>query len=606
MKATYRILTTILIWGITMSQLLAQQNTDIYRTLKISNGQTVLLSYLPTAKTVHAEVYFRIGTIYEFDSVSGISLAISKIISSRINHTLAKEKGRHIKYYGTVVPELVGFHFDCDESDLDYVLALANEKIMNPKFDDESAEEAKAEMQADLDSMNNIGSYLAQEEINKLIWQKDYKKLTVFGDKVTYTKLTANELNAFHHKYFLPLNNTLVFMGNILEKSIMDKVQATFKEFTSREFNPELITRVLEFKPVINYTQLLSASADNEVNTATVSYQNPGARQDRKSSFCAFLLANLINDKSSAVQQTIQKAGLKNLRATYYCENYYGVMKLSMESSENNFNDMFEGINKVVQDFVKKEYFKEGEIERAVKNMEIELKDFRDNHPMEYMNEVMHYRFFNDENYINAFADSLNHVSVADMRRYVGDYYIDHTGIRFLYTSANAMRNAPTEQQYFPLDESIANLKFAYELNKTDIESDTAKRDLQRLIQWLKINPDMHVQINGFADEGEYKKTQDTTIMRFIDATPTFHKAMPDAIKLGYLRIEMMRAMKIAKAIYEAGIGEDRISGTSMIFTSDSKEQAAENRKCTVTIEKIKPRLSLYEYHFGKKKPANE
>ena len=64
----------------------------------------------------------------------------------------------------------------------------------------------------------------------------------------------------------------------------------------------------------------------------------------------------------------------------------------------------------------------------------------------------------------------------------------------------------------------------------------------------------------------------------------------------------MMRAMKIAKALYESGITEDRITGTSMVFTSDSKETAAANRKCTLTFEKIKPRMSLYEYHFGKKK----
>jgi outer membrane protein OmpA-like peptidoglycan-associated protein len=189
------------------------------------------------------------------------------------------------------------------------------------------------------------------------------------------------------------------------------------------------------------------------------------------------------------------------------------------------------------------------------------------------------------------------------MRRYVGDYFADHSGVRNLVTSAESLKNASPDQQFYAMDESISDIKFTYDLNKADIETDEAKQDLRRVIQWLIINTDVHVQINGFADEGEFTRAYNDTVMKFIDSTATFHKAMPDAIKKGYLRIEMMRAMKIAKALYEAGITEDRISGTSMVFTSDTKEAAAANRKCTLTFEKMKPRVSLYEYHFGKKKP---
>jgi KaiC/GvpD/RAD55 family RecA-like ATPase len=263
---------------------------------------------------------------------------------------------------------------------------------------------------------------------------------------------------------------------------------------------------------------------------------------------------------------------------------------------------MFMKLSNLMAEVTKKDFFKEGEVEKATRNIEIEYNDLRATHLHDYMNMVAKFRFANDENYFLTFTDSLKRTTVSDMTRYVTDYFSDHTGIRCLYTSARAMRNAKPDQQYFPLDESVGDVRFNYELNKTDIEADTAKRDLQRLIQWLKINPDMHVQINGFADESEFKKSFDTIVMHFIDSTPSFRKAMPDAIKVRYLRIEMMRAMKIAKAIYEAGIPEDRIAGTSMVFTSDTDEKAVENRKCTVTLEKMRPRPSLYEYHFGKKK----
>jgi hypothetical protein len=117
----------------------------------------------------------------------------------------------------------------------------------------------------------------------------------------------------------------------------------------------------------------------------------------------------------------------------------------------------------------------------------------------------------------------------------------------------------------------------------------------------LQINTDAHVQINGFADEGEYNRVKDVPLQTFIDSIPTFKKAMPDFIKTGYMRPESMRSLKLMKVFYENGIDLNRITGTSMLYTSDSKEKAAENRKCTFVVDKIKPTKSLREYHYKAK-----
>jgi outer membrane protein OmpA-like peptidoglycan-associated protein len=260
----------------------------------------------------------------------------------------------------------------------------------------------------------------------------------------------------------------------------------------------------------------------------------------------------------------------------------------------------------LISDISKKDYFKEGEIEKAQKNIEIDYNNMKSTDLKRYMALVVRYRFSNDENYFTSFADSIKGVTVEQMNSYVNTYFNDIADTRDLMVQGNSSKTDSSGQQYFALDDSIGEIKFTYDLNKTDIETDEAKQNLQRVIQWLNINPDMHVQINGFSDEGEFVKSYDDSVLRFIDSTATFHKAMPDATKKGYLRIEFMRAMKIAKALYEAGISEDRISGTSMVFTSDTQEAAAGNRKCTLTFEKIHPRVSLYEYHFGKKKDEHD
>ncbi len=601
MKYYYTILTFLLITLQPIVKIQAQ-SSDVYRVVKSSNGQSFLLNTIG-GSTINTDVYFRIGTIYEFDSLSGISMILSKIINNHIAAEL-RSGGRQVKYYGTVEPEMISFHFESSLADLDYVLNLAKDKITLPAFSESDVEEAKSAIRAEIDSMKNTESYKKDINVLKKIWGNDYKKLNPYGDQKTYLRLKADDLMAFHKRYFLPFNNTVSILGSYSDKDVLDKLQLIFKDFKSREFNPELINRVMEFKPVINTVQLISNNPDR--NIATITYQNPGSRQDRTASYCAFILTQMINDKDGRIQKTMKSAGLKNLKAIYSCNNFYGTFVLSAQPTDDNFFDAITHMGQLFSDITQKDYFKEGDIEKAKRNITIEYNDLKSNNMKGFMALVTRYRFGNDENYFSGFIDSINGVNIDHMRRYATDYYTDHSGVRSLATTDDALKNASADQQYFVLDESIADSKFTYELNKTDIETDEAKQNLKRVIQWLRINTDMHVQINGFADEGEFKKAYNDTVLRFIDSTATFHKAMPDVTKKGYLRIEFMRAMKIAKALYEAGISEDRISGTSMVFTSDSKEGAAANRKCTLTLDKIKPRLSLYEYHFGKKKDEKQ
>jgi predicted Zn-dependent peptidase len=577
----------------------AQATADTYKVIKSATGQSYLLAASNTDGVLYTDVYFRIGTIYELDSVSGISAMIVKILDTRINAAL---KGKNISYHSTTYPEQLGFHFESGAADFDYVLSLIHDKIMNAKFDEESVDEAKAEVKADLDSLMHSEARRTDAKVMKYLWGRDYRKLNIYGDKANYTHIAPAQFTAFHYKFFLPLNNTIMVTGTFPEQETVNKMQTAFKDFRTKEFNPELIRRVIEFRPIINNVQVLAKGSDTPL--ATIVYQNPGARQDRSATYCAFILTQLINDAGGRIQKSISAAGIKDLKATFECNNFEGTMTLSAKLTSRNYNGAFSSLDTLIGGICRKDYFTADEIGAAAGAITAEFNEFR-SHRYSFMTQVARYRFSNDENYFTSLADSIQRVSVGNMQDYVNTYFVGHAGIKCLYTNIDSMDTVPAGQRYYALDESVKNVTFTYPLNITDIDSVTGRQDLDRLIQWLRINPDMHIQVNGFSDRGEYVKSYDTAVSNFLKATPTFRKAMPDAVKVGYLRIEMMRAMKIAKALYEAGITEDRITGTSMTFSSDSDEAAAANRKCTVTIEKIQPRVSLYEYHFGKKKPED-
>jgi hypothetical protein len=220
----------------------------------------------------------------------------------------------------------------------------------------------------------------------------------------------------------------------------------------------------------------------------------------------------------------------------------------------------------------------------------------------EYPQWVVKHWAGDDETYFPSLLDSLVGISEKQMKSFVIFYMNQNPHVTGLLVSPKDREELKVDSLFTNLNDSVSQYVFTYRQNITDIESKEDSTKLQNLLQWLRINEDVNLQVNGFADEGEFNKVFDDSIKTFIDSIPTFSRAMPEFIKKGYLRPEMMRAMKLIKYFYDQGIAPERLSGTSMKFTSATREEAIGNLKCTVTLEKMRKQISLYEFHYGKKK----
>lgn len=576
------------------ARLPAQAGSDTYHVVKGSNGQTYLLAQAATGGVVYTDVYFRIGSAYETDSLSGICVLLLRSIDDQVRAATA---GRSIGYQSDLSPTQFGFHFT--SGSVEDVIPVIRDQVMNARIDEAVLGRARVQVQAELDSIRTDGQAQTDWQIRKYLWGADLRKLDVYGDRSRYRRITTAEVNDFHDRFFLPMNNAVLVTGTFAEQAVLDRLQAAFRDFHRVDFNPELITHVIDFKPSIHTVQLLAAEPG--AHRISVSYQQPGARQDREATYSAYMLSAMVNDPQSRIGRELRASGLLlDVKAAYDCNNFQGTFTLSADVPSRQYLQAFRVIDSCIGAFSRKDFFRAEDIEAERKNVVSEFNALRSRTHL-FMVQVARYRFSGDENYFASLADSIVRVDTTAMRRYVSDYFTDRAGVKCVYTDTALLARVPAADRYYAISDSISDITFRYPQNVTDIDS-AGYTDLHKLIQWLKINPDVYVQVNGFSDKGEFDKANDTAVINFIWNTPTFRKAMPERGKPRYLRTEMMRAMKIAIALYEAGIAEARISGTSMSFSSDDDQQAAANRKCTVTLEKIRPHMSLYEYHFGHKK----
>jgi hypothetical protein len=574
---------------------------DSIHQVKTGTGQTYIIVYSPDATTAQIDIYFRVGSVFEPDSIHGVTLAITRIFDQQFRQMISTRPASRIVYQSMVDPEQTRFHIECPSGDIGLVCSWANQVIMHPKFDATTLAAVQTDLVAEIESNRSNPNSRDDSALLSHLWSADYHKLTLYQDEAGIVKLTPAALKKFHNHYFLPLNNYITITGatDVIETcQMMEKV---FVDFVTKEFNPEYIVNVLDFKPVVNYTQLIASNTRSHP-VATISYQAPGARQDRRSAYCAYILAELINDPDGRIQKNYRQAGMNNLRAAYTCNNYSGVFKISVECDSGKYMSMYSVLSRLMDEVNQKGYFKDGELEVAGRNIGIRLKEYKDNAITDYLHQSMRFRFSGDEYFFTSMPDSLRSIRPSQMESYIVRYFRNVCGVKLLYTPTGTIQPTDIDEKYYELDSRIGDVIWHYRDNQTRLETDSDRTKLQLLIQWLKINPDMQIQVNGIADAHEHSKVYDDTIMHFINTDSTFHKAMPDKIKKRALPTESMRAMRIMKQIYESGITFDRITGTSMVFHSATSEQAAKNRRCTITLEKQKPKLSLYEYHFGNKR----
>jgi hypothetical protein len=306
----------------------------------------------------------------------------------------------------------------------------------------------------------------------------------------------------------------------------------------------------------------------------------------------------VLNDRYNFIQAKLAKMGCKKFTARYESNNFSGIFRVIFQPSKQNF---FQTYQFVVAELSRldKTLVNETMINAGKLNFKKEYKDLEKT--KQFPEWIIQNWEYNDEAYIPTLLDSIMTVKENSVKDFVINYFNQSAHVAGLKINRADRDALKVDSLFTDLDESVGKYVFKYRQNITDLEGGDNLTKMQNLIQWLNANPDVNIQVNGFSDEHEFNRATDDSIMQFMDSVPTFKRVNSDLIKKGYLRPETMRAMKIVKYLFDHGIAADRLSGTSMLYKSSNKQEASDNMKCTITLNKIRKSPSLYEYHYGKK-----
>lgn len=570
--------------------------------IKLGNGLNAIVSTNPASTALDITCYVKTGSILDPDSMSGAANILQHIVAAKINQQLSSPQSAlnssNAHFHSFANSEHSVFKFSIDQSNLSAVLAVLTKNLFYTVISESDIDAASLEVQRDLqkDSINERSMF--NQKIMQVVFRKDFEKLNPAGNTVEYPYIDVRRITAFYKRYYVPNNTLLAVSGNVSYTVLRQSMQGDLTSVLKSDFDYEQISKIMDLRPMV-YTSHFIFEAETEQPEFNLCWQFPGAVTNTESSYAAYLLSAMLNDKNNFIQVKARKLGCKKLSAQYEANNFSGMLRIVLQPDKNQ---LVPTLQMVTAELARLEKTLINETMMNAGKLQFKREWALLQNSSEYPEWVARYWAYKDDSYFTGLLDTVMGVKEDEMKKFVVEYLNQKPHVTGLYISKADRAALKIDSLFTDISEAVGDYVFKFRLNICDLEGEENFVMQRNLLQFLKANSDVNLQINGLADEGEFNQAADDSVLMFIDSLSTFRKTMPEKIKKGYLKPEMMRAMKMLKYFYDNGIEAERLSGTCMKFTSDNNTEAADNMKCTVTLDKLRKAPSVYEFHYGKKK----
>lgn len=560
-----------------------------------SAGTSGIFTPRSDLKRVKIDLVVRVGSVYLPDTLNATAYLAQKVYERKIHAAISSGKyglsKQNIDFSARTSSERTHFQFFVEGGALvKPTLQLLRDTLFNSTIANNDVTAALDEMRQELLQKQAVPTYLFEQELQQRLYGKDWVKLNIYGNPTDYKYLDQKRLSKFVGKYYSSNNTIVIVTGNFEMNDLTASFEGAFGSLPTPDFDPEMITKVIDFKPMVYRSTMVAPSFDTIVEV-NICRTVPGMKNNTQASFSGFLLAAILNDKDNYIQQKARKLGASQLTFKYELYNFSGKLTAVTNANPDSWQEVTSWVDAELQ------RADQTLVNESMMNMGKLL--FRREFTLltktvEYPEWVARFWVNDDGGYVPALLDSVLSIDEHDLRNYAVDYLRQNPACIVLKINDDLKSLLKIDSVYPPLDESVFNYVFKYRQNVTNLETMADTQQLNKVIAWLKLNPEATVQVNGFSDEGEFSKVYDDTIMAFIDSMPQYRKTSPDKIQKRYLRPDMMRAMRIVKFMYDNGISASRLRGTGMKFTSSDRAEASDNMKCTI------------QFDFGKRSPYPE
>ena len=556
---------------------------------KMTNGFDVLVVADSTQPTITVETCVKAGAFTESPSMDGVARLYEHILFdkglSRSQTAFQKQLKEVSTRYGSAsTKEHLRFSLETDSTHLQKALELMHSRLCCPVFTQEALENEKSVVATELAEKNTKPEYRIETHMLPRLWGEQVSRKNVFGNPDTMAQATIEDLEAFREKYFYPNNSLIIVSGKVDHHKIFNQVADIFLDWQLSEFDPHGRWLMPELRPLLYSHQFIVEDDTLTKPTFYFVWQGPDTRRDISATHGATVFCYLVNQTNSTLQQALVGSGLAyHVNITYTAQRYVGTFALKMTTQPAQIKKAYQVLLEQIALWDSDDYFTDTQLQ-AAKDLIALQYDGGEAEVLNNLDTIAHWWASANLDYHSTFVEKTTEVDRDEIKRTVVTYLKDRPYIAGLMISQQDREALRVDTFFTDTYAPIETYTFAYKRNAPEFADSSAIDMLRSLRQWMYINPETHIMINGNADKSELLRVKDKEIRTFIDSAMTFRLYPKPLLPQRNLRLDILRSMKVVKYLNEAGIAIERLTGSGKLLTSENKQEAAKNRRAVVKL----------------------
>ncbi len=244
-----------------------QQENNRFSNYVLENGMKIFLYEKHALPLLNIVFAFDMGTKNETEETSGLAHILEHYILFRgTRMRTGEEIGRDIRTHGAYFNAHTGrdistFELSLPSEFADFALNNQKEILFQLKL---TQEELDKEKQVILEELSQIKDdafrYATALAYQNLFLDHPYEK-PLYGQEEIIRAATVEEIERFHHEYFVPANCSLAIVGNFDTEEMQEKIGALFGGLENNGFVPA------EFDLVAPIKKDVEIQVEMDVNT---------------------------------------------------------------------------------------------------------------------------------------------------------------------------------------------------------------------------------------------------------------------------------------------------------------------------------------------------
>lgn len=543
-----------------------------------------------TASDISIGLAFNCGAFIEDNGYDGLSFLYEQIIVANITQQLKSALPEYaanpqlIFVRGVTSYEYVYFSITSPQRHVSEVLQALQQSLAAPI--DSSQVAAAALISNTIHSSPSVPpAARLSREAGMLLWGDNYSmREYILSWNDSLLQGADERLAAMAQEHFCPDNALLLVKGNVRAKEMRDKVNKIFLSWNKCKVPPAGRFPGYGYKSLLINTQFILEDSFVVAPFFQIACQGSSVLEGVKQSYCALLLEKLFENRSSKTHSFLRDTcGLRSFsvkddkvsrlnQLTFYFTPDSGML----EDGLFRFRDFIAGTYDSL-------LFDEQELLLAKESVLSDFKKVKADNNAHLFLIGRYWKNFGIDAY-STFEDSVSVITPEEFvhflaavrkRKSVTGLCISPadrsaTGIDTVFTSTAA---------------SITDYEFHFLKNSAKFAGAADDSAFNSLVQFLKINPELEIKVNGMCHQSELLDVADEEMLGWVREQEQFILNPPSLVQKKKFRLDVYRSLSLIRKLTNSGIGIERLFGTGNLVRTQEEPEKYQIANCSLTLK---------------------